>query len=359
VSSVESEKSKLRILVVRPDRIGDVILSTPVFEALKNGIPDSHLTVMVQENLLPLLNGHPFIDELMIYKKQTEVRKLADEFREKEFQIALALQTNWKLAMAIYLAGIPVRIAPWSKFHSYLFYNKGLRQRRSAVEMHEADYNLQLLENLGITIPRERISTRITISGATVDRANQWLKDKGRDPTKKLILVHPGMGGSARNWPESHYLELIRLLVSEGYQVLITAGPADGNLINRFEGQLKSQGTQALYYQGGNDSQVDFLGALCKNANVVVAPSTGPLHIAVALERPVVTFYPSIRVQSAKRWGPYTEREAEVFSPQAACGKSNQCIQGQCMDLDCMKSISVADAAAQVKNFSQIPISSK
>src|SRR4051812_34834368 len=128
----------MRILVIRPDRIGDVILSTPVFEAIKTALPESHLTVMVQENLLPILRNHPFIDELMIYRSKRHpslvyAMRLALEIRAKKFDIAIVLQTHWILGLAVLLAGIPKRIGPLSKLHSYLFYNEGLRQNRSRV----------------------------------------------------------------------------------------------------------------------------------------------------------------------------------------------------------------------------------
>jgi ADP-heptose:LPS heptosyltransferase len=268
-----------------------------------------------------------------------------EELKAQKFQISIVLQSTLKLAAALYGVGVPNRIGPLSKLHSFFFYNRGTRQRRSLVEMHEADYNLQLLRKLGIRVGTQTLPTRIAVPAEQTEWAKNWLDQKGYlpDPNLRehLVAVHPGMGGSALNWPENYYVELIRALDREGHRILITGGIAEASLLERLEDSLKGTEKPILFYLAEPGTGVDRLAALYQSASIVVAPSTGPLHVAVALGKPVLTFYPPIRVQSAIRWGPYVKNfdDAAVLVPEAYCGEDFSCRGPKCNYYPCMRSI--------------------
>lgn len=173
-------------------------------------------------------------------------------------------------------------------------------------------------------------------------------------PDQPLIVVHPGMGGSALNWPETHYIEFIRALLKEGKQVLLTGGPTEVSLLNRIGDALGPLKEKAIFFSnndpaGGVAGTLQFFAGLISHASLVVAPSTGPLHLAVALDRPVLTFYPPIRVQSAIRWGPYLKDEsrASVLVPDVYCGQDFKCLGNLCNYFPCMKSLTVTEALDQ------------
>lgn len=342
-------QSRLRIVVVRPDRLGDVILSTPVFAAIKRHYPRAHLSVLVREGVAPLLRGLAVVDEVIVYDPDRKHRGLKGllllgaQLRKREFRIGVVLQSNWRIALALFLGRVRYRVGPLSKLHSFIFYNRGVRQHRSLVEMHETDYNLQLLRRLGIRVPARRLATSVCLPAEEVRRAQSWLAERGWDPAQTLVVVHPGMGGSALNWPEAHYIELIRALLREGRKVLLTAGPSEAALAARVQAACP-EGLLSYVNTVGDD--VTFLGALYSQAQLVVAPSTGPLHLAVAVDTPVVTFYPPIRVQSALRWGPYLpdESRAVVLVPENYCGEDFSCRGSLCHYYPCMRSLTVAQA---------------
>ncbi len=357
----QSSQQDLRILAVRPDRLGDVILSTPAFEVIKNHYSRCHLTVMIRAEHVPLIQKLPFIDEVMIYDPLGKhagfrgFRKLTQEIREKKFRIAVVLQGNFKIAAAIFFAQVLHRVGPLSKVYSFLFYNRGIRQRRSQVEMHETDYNLQLLRRLGIRISTRSIDTRIHVSDETLQAAKKWLKDAGLRENEDLIAIHPGMGGSALNWPENHYSDLVRALVKDQKQILVTGGALDFALIERLKSSLGAEAKKVIFYSGPVMAPVDFLAALFQCASVVVAPSTGPLHVAVALGKRVVTFYSPVRVQSAIRWGPYlkSESKASVLVPEVYCGQDFQCLGSLCNYYPCMKTLTVNQAFEEIREHLQ------
>jgi lipopolysaccharide heptosyltransferase II len=352
----KSPSAPLKILVVRPDRIGDVILSTPVFEVLKRHYPRSHLTVMVREQVAPLVRGLAPVDEVMIYdpeKKHAGIGglfALISEFRERGFRIAVVLHSQWKIAAALFAAGVQYRVGPRSKPHSFVFYNRGVRQHRSQVEMHEADYNLQLLRRMGIRVGTRNVPVKVSVSEEARADARRWLEERGHVAERSLIAVHPGMAGSALNWPENHYTDLIRALIKEGHSVLVTAGPAEGPLQARIQEALGPLKDKAIYYGGPESGTIDRLAALYSHAAVVIAPSTGPLHLAVALGRPVVTFFPPVRVMSAIRWGPYVAREeqASILVPEVYCGEEFKCLGNLCNYYPCMRSLTVPQALEEV-----------
>lgn len=342
----------LKILVIRPDRLGDVILSTPVFEAIRSKYPDAHVTAMVQGSIAPLLRGLSTLDDVWIYERQG-IRNLTALIQAGKFDVAVTLQSDRRVAFAVWLAGVPRRIGPRSKPHSFLFYNEGIRQHRSRVEMHEADYNLALLERMGIEVQPRRFFPRISLADDVRNEAKAWLRSQGYG-TGPLVAIHPGMGGSALNWPQEHYLELIRSLIEKGQQVLVTGGVLEAGLLDRIRGATiggpRSPGLLMIY--GGRESKgLDFLAGLFSFATVVVAPSTGPLHMAGALGCRLVSFYPPIRVQSARRWGPYVQdpSKVEVLVPRAHCDEVFRCRRDLCKSWPCMRSLSVQEAMQAVE----------
>ncbi len=340
--------------MARPDRLGDVILSTPTFEVIKKNYPHAHLAVLVRQSVAPVIRGNPYVDEVISYDPDGHhagfrgFLRLWGQIRRRRFRMAIVLQSTRRVAWAVFWSFIRYRVGPVSKIHSFFVYNRGLRQRRSHVEMHEADYNLQLLRRIGIRVGSRQVPTHAAVPADAREWAQGWLRSKGWDPTSSepIIIVHPGMGGSALNWPETHYVHLIRALAFEKRRVLVTGGVLEGKILDGIRSQLGEYATRVLFYGGPEAGPVDYLAALMECATVIVAPSTGPLHLGVALGKKVVTFFSPIRVQSAVRWGPYLpdEARAKILVPENYCGEDFKCRGKECNYFPCMKSITVPEA---------------
>jgi ADP-heptose:LPS heptosyltransferase len=359
--------------VIRADRLGDLVLSTPVFQALRRATPAKEVFALVHINALPLVEHNPYLSGIIAYDPKVAHRgiaglfRLVRELRKYRFDGVVLLQVQFKLALAVFLARIKKRVGPLSKLYSYLLFNGGLRQKRSRVEMHEADYNLMLLRAFGVRIPSRQYDPEIVVDANAKERVRTWLKDAGLNwQDDPFVLVHPGMGGSALNWPEGYYLDLVYLLTQRGKNVLLGGGTNDMAVLDRIESgvldRLKEKSVQGsfkgrlLRYQSseGYAGLSDYI-ALVSMAQVIVAPSTGPLHIACALGRPTVSFYPPIRVQSALRWGPYVHDDSAhaVFVPDALCGRDYKCAGAKCAYYFCMERLSVEDAVNAVFRLSE------
>ncbi len=346
----------IKILVARCDRLGDVILSTPAIRALKENYPKSKLILMVRKNIAPIVETLSFVDEVKIYDPDgvhAGVKgffRLMRELRVLGISIAVVMSTEPRLAAALYGIGVPYRVGPLSKPHSYWFYNRGVRQRRSLVEMHEADYNLQLLRRLGIRAKRTQILTETSTNAAD----ESWARGFLAHDKVSLIGLHPGMGGSALNWSEAQYIELLNKMAEKfaTTRFVLTFGPSESGLAVRFrEGLSKQASQQTLIYQADESASVTKLSALFACCEVVIAPSTGPLHLAVSRGKRVVTLFSPIRVQSALRWGPYVANDsaASVLVPENFCGEDFRCRLQACQYFPCMESISVNSVLDEVR----------
>jgi len=320
--SLDIKKIK-KILVLRPDRIGDVVLSTPVLRTLKAKFPKTHLSFLVQPFLAPLLKDLDFIDEVIecdvnksAFVLIKEIKKI---FKERNFDCAVHLQSHPSLALSSFLAAIPFRIGPLSKPHSYMFYNYGVRQSRSQVKKHEALYNLDLLVPLGVSEKEYILETKIFISKTLEESLKEKYAEVFDFPKEKTVLFHPGMRGSAQNCSLEFYLSLMNIFLKEGYRMFLSAGESEQSILDFFSEKITDKN---LFLFGGTKSPLSLseLGALMKNCEFVVAPSTGPLHMAHALGLKTLSFYPNILVQSQKRWGPFGGelKKSLVITPGSA-----------------------------------------
>ncbi len=325
-----------RILVIRPDRIGDVVLSTPVLVSLRAAKPTWKIAMLVRPIIAPLLEGHPAIDELLTLDTNDKpswknTAPLAGFLRQKKFDAALHLYSDFWVSLAVWRAGVPVRIGPASKL-ARIFYNTALPQRRSRGERHEADYNLDLLSPLAIPPLRKSM---LPVWPDAIGAAVALL-----DPSRKNIGVFPGMGGSARNWKPAQYARLIDILIAEGHNVILMGGAADTAIVDA----VAAASIAAPKRFAG--THIKELAAFIRRLDVFIAPSTGPLHIAGAVGTPAVGIYCPIRVCLPRRWGPIGTRDAALCPAVPPCGA---CVKEQCPYWDCMNRLTADEAAAAVK----------
>lgn len=325
-----------RILVIRPDRIGDVVLSTPVLVSLRAARPGWQIAMLVRPMIAPLLEGHPAIDELLTLETNDKpswnnTAALADTMRNKKFDAALHLYSDFWISLAVWRAGVPVRVGPASKL-ARIFYNTALPQRRSRGERHEADYNLDLLAPLGIPPLRE---TMLPVTPGAIGAAAGLI-----DPSRKNIGVFPGMGGSARNWKPERYARLIDILSADGNNVILMGGAADAKTVEAVAAGCASTPKR---FAG---TSIKELAAFIQKLDLFVAPSTGPLHIAGAVGTPAVGIYCPIRVCLPRRWGPIGTGDTALCPAVPVC---ETCVNERCPYWDCMDRLTTDDVAAAVK----------
>lgn len=289
----------MNILIVRTDRVGDVVLTTPLSTALKRRFPECRVSWLVRSYTAPLLAHNPDVDQVLIDDGQTPTAPLVHDLRAPRFDAALIVLPRWRAAWTTFRAGIPQRIGPASKLYSLLFTQR-LWQHRSEGEKHEADYNLELLTPL--EVPFERLPTRIVLTEEEKRHARSLLEGHRISFQKPVVILHPGSGGSSERWPLSHFMALGDRLQAEGCDVVVTAGPGE----NVQSIMIDQMHRVPVFIPAGSVS-LRHLAAILGQANLVVTNSTGPLHIAVALNVPTVSMFSPIPTCHPRRWGPYPD----------------------------------------------------
>jgi ADP-heptose:LPS heptosyltransferase len=319
------------ILVVRTDRIGDVILTLPTVEALKSNFPNARVTMLVSSYTSTLVEG---IAGTLLYSRDGKPRpffEMLREIRNAHFDAVLIAFPRFRIALLLWLAGIPVRIGTGYRWYSFLF-NKRIYEHRKTAEKHEAEYNLSLLKGLGHTVS-SKPEAKICISQQEKKTASDVRQSLGISDTDRLVLLHPGSGSSARDWKPERFAQLAVELTKLGYQVVITGGKTEEALVNHVAHEAEN-GVKPFI----STLNLKEFAAFIQTAKLFVANSTGPLHIAAAVGTPVIGFYPPVRVMSPKRWGPLTDKKA-IFIPDPV--RCPRCKGGKCQGNDCMDQISV------------------
>ncbi len=335
--------SPKNILIVRTDRIGDVVLTLPIASTIKKHFPGCRVSLLIRRYTVALAENNPFIDEIItLEEKEGKPSIPANVARLKnKFDACIVAFPTYPLALILFLSNIPIRIGTGYRWYSFLF-NKKIYEHRKYGERHELEYNIRLLQQIGIyeDINEKNVLFGIGVSEDSKEKISEELKSPGIDQKRPIIIVHPGSGGSAVDLPVVKMKELINQLAKLPAQILITGSNTEQELCKGLA--VNNTATNVA----GKFSLRDLI-ALIDYSSIVVANSTGPIHIAAALGKYVIGFYPRIISCSPKRWGPYTEKKI-VFQPLIDC---SNCTPKQCKQLDCMSSINIEEVAASVKKI--------
>jgi len=331
-----------KILIIRTDRLGDVILSLPVLTALKATFPAVVTGMLVRRYTAEIVADYPDLNELLIFDEYQPasgfklIKFWAKKLRQHQFDTVLLLHPTFQLALICYLAGIPQRVGTGFRAYSFLFNQKVFHHRKNATK-HELEFNLELAKKIGATI--DQVVFKIYIPEKAHQIAREFIHQLALAPGQKLVILHPGSGGSARDWPLRKFAELNDRLQQElDVKTIVTGGPDEKALLDQF---LVMSATKAICWLGSPQADLKALAALIPHADLFISNSTGPLHLAVAVGTPVIGFYCPIIPCLPQRWGPYGHLDSVLMPPVAPCKK---CTTHQCQYFDCMNLIEVKQA---------------
>jgi ADP-heptose:LPS heptosyltransferase len=315
-------------LFLRLDRMGDLVLTLPCDQM----VPSDYQVLWAIPRGLDFVLEHSQPSRSFFSMESKGSLKNFWQFYKKlkalSPHVSLSFHVPWWVNLALFMAGVPQRGGVLSQWHSYLFLNRGLRQKRSQCLSHEMDYNLELTKHcMALDIQPKQISPlKLTAP-----------QDKKLDQLPAhYFVVHPGMGGSALNWSTDNYKKLIQGL-TERAPVVITGTAADEPYLTPLKQRL-TQNNQVIWLDG-QLSGGQLLSVL-KNANAIIAPSTGVLHLGASLGATSLGIYSPIKVHHPDRWGPKGEK-AKSFLPQVDCPAHFDCIGPQCGFYNCMDKMPV------------------
>lgn len=291
------------IVLVRMDKLGDLVLSLPV---------DEHPALAARKVHWFITKGLDFVTDQSAPKRSaTSFKRGFSPFefmwmvrclRRLQPRTAVLLHCPWWVSLAFWVAGVPERIGRQSQWHSFLFLNVPIRQKRSAADRHESDFNFDIVEygfnRLGVRRSFGLAQVKHAFLRLVAPNPFGTVEARGLKPLGYRV-VHPGMAGSALNWPPENYVELIRRL-SLDKPVLITGTKSDQKYL---AGVASVRDLPGVRWMVDELRPLELLDVLSQ-ASCVIAPSTGVVHLAASLGAPTLGLYSPRKVEHPRRWGP-------------------------------------------------------
>jgi lipopolysaccharide heptosyltransferase II len=297
-----------RILVIRLDLIGDLVLSLTVVRALKRTYPEAEIDLLALPASAKVASYDPNLSEIITYdpniwrrpkalfqlKNWREASALRQKLRARHYDLAVSVYANWAAILAV-LSGARRRVGYGPEGYPGFMTDSvpgGIpgRWRHWAPldNKHEVDYCLALAQAAGATLtPADRIP-RLYVDEKTREEVEQLLIRAGLQPHKPLIICHINSNnGQSKRWPIPYWATLIdRLIRQEGAQVVLTGAPGDMPQID----QVTSRMHERAINLAGKTSLTQ-LAALLQRADLLISGDSGPLHMGVACGTPIIGIY--------------------------------------------------------------------
>lgn len=322
-----------KILVVKLRHLGDVLLTGPVFTALKQALPSAQIDAYIYREAIPMLEGHPDIESLIGYdrgwKKRGFFSRMGREIgilrqiRREGYDLIVNLTEGDRGIFAALASGakICVGFAPKGGWQKKVLTHIA---KECPTPRHTVERNLDALRRIGI-FPSEEARELFFHIPDSAKGASEALAP--------YVLIHPTSRWRFKCWPVPKMRELVGKLLAEGKRVVLTSGP---DPIERQMLQEIGEGMDVLNL-GGRVSLKE-LGALIDKAELLVSVDSVPFHIASALKRPVVALFgPTSEVT----WGPWRNPQAKIVSLKMSCRPCYLDGCGGSKRSDCLESISV------------------
>jgi heptosyltransferase-1 len=317
-----------RIAIVKPSALGDILHSLPVLTAVRRRFPSAHITWIVNQSYEVLLKGHPDLSATLPFERHpyragvvTGLKRQRDFFgalRRAEFDLAIDLQGLFRAGLITWLTGAKVRIGLSSaREGSRLFYTHVVQD--GGFSVHAVDRYWQVVEALGDAPPHKTFALPVQAE------ARAWVQEKLTGLPRPWLAVAAGARWLTKRWPPAHFAELVRRAQARFGGSALLIGSSDERPLSEEAARLL-QGPCHIFAGETNLAQ---LTAVLAAADVAIANDTGPLHIAVALGRPVVAPY---TCTSVTKTGPYGQFHRAVQTKVWCQGREVR----TCARLECM-----------------------
>ena len=318
-----------RILIVRTDRVGDTTYITPAIRELRKAFPDSFIATLTQPHTSKIFINNPHLDLILTDDlKKENFWKVVRGLRRHKFTHALMMFPTERAAYQLFFAGIPYRVGVGHILYEVITFMKSVSRNNYNPLRHEADYCMDLARKIGVVT--DNIKLEIFLSDEEKTEAIDFLEKNGITTNDKKIFIHTGTLGSGPNWSEAKYLsltkKLLNLLPDENYKFIFTAREMTDNFID----ELKSLSNQKIFIIKDEIDDLRMMIKVISQADVFLAASTGPLHLADALEVKCVGIFCRRKVSSAKHHGVLNDVSINLEVSEENCKKFCSADQNTC-----------------------------
>ncbi len=313
-----------KILLIKLKGIGDVVLSTIVFDNLRETFPDAAIDFLTEPPSLPLLEPLPFINQVILFRKKepASALKLIWEVMKQRYDLVIDMYSNPRTALVTYLSGARYRAGFPYRGRAYSYNLQGPIERGS---MHAALLHLELLKYIGIPADKKKLYFGLT--DKDIDFARNFFFSIFA-PEDKVIAISPSGGWDSKKCEADKFVEFA-LHIRQAFKVkfLLVWGPGD-----KEDAETISRGLGVDAVLSPN-STIREMGALMKNCIAVIANDSGPMHIGAALGVPVLSIHgPTI----PQFQGPFGDKNMFVRFDELDCigcnllncPKKHECFRG-------------------------------
>ena len=324
--------NKKRILIIKIGALGDVILSVPSLRAVRNAYPGAFLSVLVGSESRRVLKKCPYIDELILYDKETKDRgiegliKIAGVVRQKNFDMSLDLQNNKASHIIAWLGAVPKRYGYGNNKLGFLL-NEGLRFIKIGVGPVEEQF--RVLKKAGINTIG--VSKRLEIWPGKDDfeYVDGLLKDAWMSKDQVLVGINIGSSWDTKRWPLRYYARLSDLLGGKDIRVVITGSGEEEAIASDI---IKL--THSKIINAAGRTNVTQLAALIKRCRVYITGDSAPMHLASSMGTDFIALFGPT---DHKRHYEATDK-GTVLQKKVNCGP---CYKATCKKIVCMEKIGV------------------
>jgi lipopolysaccharide heptosyltransferase II len=289
-----------RILCVRLDTLGDVLMTSPAMRAFKESLAGSHITLLTSTAGAEAAPFIPEVDEVMVYEspwmKSSPVRAgsqfdlaMLQDLHQRQFDAAVIFtvysQNPLPSALFCYLADIPLRLAHCRENPYKLLTHWVQEIEPEQTIRHEVQRQLDLAAAVGCSTQDVRLSFRVTDEMRA--EAARAISAAGVNLSRPWVALHPGVSAPSRQYRPEGYAQAARqLALEDGFQVVLTGTEGERELAEQIQREM---GVPSFSLAG--QLGLGGMGALLEMAPLLISNNTGPVHIAAALGTPVVDLY--------------------------------------------------------------------
>lgn len=339
----EQWRSVQRILAIRLDNLGDVLVTTPALHAIKSSLPAAQLTLLASPVGAQVARLNPDIDDVIVYEApwmdpwhklpQNSEREqcMIALLRERRFDAAIIFtsyhQSSLPAAYLCYLADIPLRLAASIDGPGSLLTTRHKHPERM---MHEVERGLDLVNAIGLTT--DKTSLVLRVPDAARGEVFDLLSSRNVDQERPLVVVHPGCSMPARTYPWEMYAQIIDQLVEcLDATVVITGAKDERALVVRIIERVQEENRWSTLACAGT-LPFPALCALIEAADLTITNNTGPMHISTAVKTPVVALF--ALTNPPEQWGPWQVPYRQLYHDvpcricyQRVCPYEHECLR--------------------------------
>lgn len=331
----------MNILVYCPNWVGDVVMATPTFRALRAAHPEANIVGLVRPAVVDTLSGNPWFNSFICFhhrapKKEDRTVPVIRKLRLGQFDLGLLMTNSLRSAILAALSGIKRRVGYAHEGRGFLL-DDALEIPpgwKTSKQISTVDYFAKLVEHIGVPVPDRRLELFTT--PADEAHADRFWRQLGWHADTPVVVLNPGAAyGSAKRWPSNYFAELARRLVDEAQvKVLVLCGPEERGFARYIaDASLRPRQVHSLAEEAVS---LGLAKAAVRRAQLLVSNDSGPRHFGAAFGVPVVSLFGPTHIGWTETNYPHETKLQKILE----CGpcQHRECPLGH---LRCMKELTV------------------